>query len=92
MRYFRESIGVVHKRTTDFYEPSEVGEGRVDVSLAKIVCIARIASPTKEIMTGVSRYFQHAHFILIMSVEKRGAYSLVHSDLPRQHLFGTTLP
>ena len=37
---------------TDFYEPSEVGEGRVDVSLAKIVCIARIASPTKEIMTG----------------------------------------
>ena len=38
-----------------------------------------------------SRYFQHAHFIPIVSVGKRGAYLLVHGNLPRQPLFGTTL-
>ena len=37
------------------------------------------------------RYFQHAHFIPIVSVGKRGEYQLVHGDLPRQHSFGTTL-
>ena len=38
------------------------------------------------------RYFQHAHFIpIIVVVGKRGAYYLVHGDLPRQHSFGTTL-
>ena len=26
-----------------------------------------------------------------MGMGKRGAYKLVHGDLPRQHLFGTTL-
>ena len=36
-------------------------------------------------------YFQHAHFIPIVGVEKRGEYQLVHGDLPRQHSFGTTL-
>ena len=36
-------------------------------------------------------YFQHAHFIPIKGVGKRGAYYLVHGDLPRQHSFGTTL-
>ena len=35
-------------------------------------------------------YFQHAHFIPIVGVGKRGAYELVHGDLPRQHSFGTT--
>ena len=35
-------------------------------------------------------YFQHAHFIPIVGVEKLGAYELVHGDLPRQHSFGTT--
>ena len=35
--------------------------------------------------------FQHAHFIPIVGVGKRGVYSLVHGDLPRQHPFGTTL-
>ena len=41
----------------------------------------------------IRRYFQHAHFIpiVIVGVGKRGAYELVHSDLPRQHSFGTTL-
>ena len=38
-----------------------------------------------------ARYFQHAHFIPIVGVGKRGEYSLVHGDLPRQHQFGTTL-
>ena len=38
-----------------------------------------------------SRYFQHAHFIPIVSMGKKGVYSLVHVDLPRQHSFGTTL-
>ena len=33
----------------------------------------------------VRRYFQHAHFIPIVGVGKRGAYELVHGDLPRQH-------
>ena len=37
------------------------------------------------------RYFQHAHFIPIVGVGKRGEYYLVHGDLPRQHPFGTTL-
>ena len=37
------------------------------------------------------RYFQHAHFIPIVGAGKRGEYELVHSDLPRQHPFGTTL-
>ena len=37
------------------------------------------------------RYFPHAHFIPIVGVGKRGAYQLVHGDLPRQHSFGTTL-
>ena len=37
------------------------------------------------------RYFQHAHFIPIVGVGKRGAYYLVQGDLPRQHPFGTTL-
>ena len=39
----------------------------------------------------LSRYFQHAHFIPIVGVGKRGEYLLVHGDLPRQHSFGTTL-
>ena len=37
------------------------------------------------------RYFQHAHFIPIVGVGKRGEYLMVHDDLPRQHSFGTTL-
>ena len=37
------------------------------------------------------RYFQHAHFIPIVGVGKRGAYLLVHGDLARQHSFETTL-
>ena len=37
------------------------------------------------------RYFQHAHFIPIVGVGKRGIYQLVHGDLLRQHPFGTTL-
>ena len=37
------------------------------------------------------RYFQHAHFIPIVDVGKRGEYQLVHGDLPRQHPFRTTL-
>ena len=39
----------------------------------------------------IRRYFQHAHFIPIVGVGKRGVYSLVHGDLPRHHSFGTTL-
>ena len=39
----------------------------------------------------IRRYFQHAHFIPIVGVGKRGEYYLVHGDLPRQHSFGTTL-
>ena len=42
-------------------------------------------------MIHTRRYFQHAHFIPVVGVGKRGAYSLVHGDLPRQHSFGTTL-
>ena len=39
----------------------------------------------------LARTFQHSHFIPIVGVGKRGAYSLVHGDLPSQHSFGTTL-
>ena len=35
--------------------------------------------------------FQRTHFIPIVGMGKRGAYSLVHAELPRQHSFGTTL-
>ena len=35
----------------------------------------------------VRRYFQHAHFIPIVGVGKRGEYYLFHGDLPRQHSF-----
>ena len=31
------------------------------------------------------RHFQHGHFLRIVGVGKRGAYQLVHGDLPRQH-------
>ena len=41
--------------------------------------------------TVYGRYFQHAHFIPIVGVGKRGEYYLVHGDMPRQHSFGTTL-
>ena len=34
---------------------------------------------------------QHADFMPKVGVGKRGAYQLVHGDLPRQHPFGTTL-
>ena len=37
------------------------------------------------------RYFQHAHLIPIVGVGNRGAYLLVHSNLPRQSPVGTTL-
>ena len=37
------------------------------------------------------RCFQYANFIPIVGVGKTGAYQLVHGNLPRQHLFGTTL-
>ena len=36
-------------------------------------------------------YFQHAHFMPIVGMGKRGVYKSVHGDLPRQHSFGTTL-
>ena len=42
-------------------------------------------------MLQIRRYFQHAHFMPIVGVGKTGAYLLVHSDVPRQHSFGTTL-
>ena len=34
-------------------------------------------------------YFHYANLIPIVGVGKRGAYHLVHGDLPRQHLFET---
>ena len=38
------------------------------------------------------QYFPHAHFIpIIVGVEKRGGYLLLHGDLPRQHPFGTAV-
>ena len=40
---------------------------------------------------GLRLYVQHAHFIPIVGVGKRGEYYLVHGDLPRQHPFGTNL-
>ena len=35
------------------------------------------------------QYFQHAPFIPIVGVGKKGEYELAHGDLPRQHSFGT---
>ena len=43
------------------------------------------------IHTSICRYFQHAHFIPTVGVGKRGVYSVVCGDLPRQHSFGTNL-
>ena len=42
-------------------------------------------------MASLRRYFQHANFIPIVGVGKRGAYQLVCDNLRRQHPFGTTL-
>ena len=44
-----------------------------------------------DLIIPLRRYFRHAHFIPLVGVGKRGAYLLVHCDLPRQHSFGTTL-
>ena len=43
-------------------------------------------------VVGIFHYtFNMRHYIPILGVGKRGAYSLVHGDLPRQHPFGITL-
>ena len=39
----------------------------------------------------LSTCYNHFIPILIVDVGNRGAYKLVHGDLPRQHSFGTTL-
>ena len=51
----------------------------------------RIVSLVLSCLVALHPYFEHAHFILIVGVGKRGGYYLVHGDLPRQHSFGTTL-
>ena len=48
-------------------------------------------SPIQYLLHTVRRYFQHAYFIPIVGVGKKGAYQLVHGDLPRQHSFRTVL-
>ena len=47
-------------------------------------------NPPLHYLYTVHQYFQHAHFIPIVGVGKRGAYYLAHGDLPRQQPFGTT--
>ena len=37
------------------------------------------------------QYFQHAHFMPIVGVGKRGVNYFVHGDLSWQNSFGTTL-
>ena len=37
------------------------------------------------------RYFQHANFMPIVGVEKRGVYYLFFGNLPRQHSVGAAL-
>ena len=56
--------------------------------ITRATCCSFLRMP---LQTLIRRYFQHAHFIPIVGVGKRGEYSLVHGDLPRQHSFGTTL-
>ena len=54
---------------------------------AAVLDISRKAMAVKEtvncINRGYRRNFQHTHFIPIVGVGKRGAYKLVHGDLPR---------
>ena len=38
-----------------------------------------------------SSILQHSYFIPIVGVGKKGAYWLIHGDLPRQHSYGTIL-
>ena len=51
----------------------------------------QLRDPINSKLTRSRRYFQHAHFIPIVGVGKRGEYELVHGDLPRKHPFGITL-
>ena len=60
-----------------------------DCGAARVHCMTTYTGGQS--CVAVRRYFQHAHFIPIVGVGKRGAYLLVHGDLPRQHSFGTTL-
>ena len=85
--------------TPQFYTVRVVGESPYRSAVKRMYLFSPIAifyvqtkSPYCIRVDGtVHRYFQHAHFIPIVGVGKRGAYELVHSDLPRQHSFGTTL-
>ena len=59
-------------------------------------CVAllhrRLPADVSDIHHTIARgYFQHTHFIPLVGVVKRGAYELVHDDLPGQQPFGTTL-
>ena len=62
-------------------------EREIDVGTLNVRLDARIV----EGIPDTRRYFQHAYFIPIVGVGKRGEYNFVHGDLPRQHSFGTTL-
>ena len=63
-------------------------DGRVHAGKIKIT---DVVGQMVYLLPSYRRYFQHAHFIPTVGVGKRGAYQLVHGDLPRQHPFGTTL-
>ena len=54
-------------------------------------CVYRRVCAYGDGHSSTRRYFQYAHFIPILGMGKRGAYQLVHGDLPREHSFGTTL-
>ena len=50
-----------------------------------------LSKPRRFLQSFLGMHFQHARFIPIVGVGKRGAYELIHGDLPRKLPFGTKL-
>ena len=61
------------------------------IQIMNVFLVTAIAGFAVEVPSCYRRYFQHAHFIPIVGVGKRGECYLVHGYLPRQHQFVTTL-
>ena len=70
---------------------TQTSDARFCLRNTRVYPILYIAQNTSYTYRQRLLYFQHTHFILIVGEGKRGAYLLLHGDLPRQHLFGTIM-
>ena len=76
-------------RCQTFFFPCSADHER-DWPPCKVVFFG-LATNALNVRNNNNNNFQHAHFIPIVGVGKRGAYQLAHGDLTRQHPLGTTL-